>query len=311
MSDSFHKSDVFIPIDNKTRLDRELSRFIDLIFGHPYHTPNKDEYAMFHAYAASLRSADLSRQVGAVIVTSEGEIVAQGANDAPKFGGGQYWSDDYLTGMDQRDYARGYDSNKKRREEIVEEIIKGVSSDSELKEIAGNKIKEVKDIIKREIDDSEFKGITEYGRAVHAEMAALLLMNRLGIQSKGLSLFTTTYPCHNCAKHIISAGIKRVVYVEPYPKSLAKKLHDDAISEDKNEKNKLHFEPFTGVGPRRFFDLFSLTLSSGDEILRSDNGRVIDFNFGRKSALPRIRLNLGSIIEQEHLLSRKLFPTKE
>ncbi|MDN3612645.1 hypothetical protein QWZ16_23945 [Vibrio ostreicida] len=26
------------------------------------------------------------------------------------------------------------------------------------------------------------------------------------------------FPCHNCAKHIVASGIKRVVYVEPYPK---------------------------------------------------------------------------------------------
>ncbi len=83
---------------------KELSRFIDLIFGHPYHTPSRDEYAMFQAYAASLRSADLSRQVGSVITTSEGDIISQGANDVPKFGGGQYWSDDSGQNGDQRDY---------------------------------------------------------------------------------------------------------------------------------------------------------------------------------------------------------------
>ena len=313
VSDSFYKSDVFIPVDSETKRDGELSRFIDLIFGHPYHTPKRDEYAMFHAYAASLRSADLSRQVGAVIVTSEGEIVAQGANDVPKFNGGQYWSDDYYTGIDKRDYVRGFDSNKKKRGDILNDVIERISSNKDLKEIVNSKKNEqFKEIIRKEFDNSEIKNITEYGRAVHAEMAALLSMSRLGIQSKGLSLFTTTYPCHNCAKHIISAGIRRVVYVEPYPKSVAKDLHDDSISDNKNEKNKLFFEPFIGVGPRRFFDLFSLTLSSGDEILRSDeSGRTIDFNAQKKSVQPRIRLSINSIIDQEYLVSESLFVNKK
>lgn len=309
VSDSFYKSDVFIPVSGEVRRGKELSRFIDLMFGHPYHTPSRDEYVMFHAYAASLRSADLSRQVGAVISTPCGEIVAQGANDVPKFGGGQYWSDDYFDGLDQRDYVRKFDSNKRRRNIILDDIVERISSNKKFnKKVDGRKLKPIMECIKEEISNSELKDITEYGRAVHAEMAALLSMGRLGISSKGLSLFTTTYPCHNCAKHIIAAGIQRVVYVEPYPKSLATELHDDSISKGKGEKDKLFFEPFIGIGPRRFFDLFSLTLSMGDEILRHKEGRVIDFNLGKKEADPRIRLSENSIIEQEYLLSQRLFP---
>lgn len=43
----------------------------------------------------------------------------------------------------------------------------------------------------------------------------------------GCEMFTTTFPCHICAKHIIAAGIKAVYYIEPYEKSLAIELHDD------------------------------------------------------------------------------------
>ena len=58
----------------------------------PCITPTFDENAMFLAYAASSRSADLSRQVGAVVVSENREVVATGANDLPQCGGGQYWS---------------------------------------------------------------------------------------------------------------------------------------------------------------------------------------------------------------------------
>lgn len=43
-----------------------------------------------YVYLSSLRSADLSRQVGAVI-SKDRNIISTGANDIPKFGGGQYW----------------------------------------------------------------------------------------------------------------------------------------------------------------------------------------------------------------------------
>ena len=43
-------------------------------------------------------------------------------------------------------------------------------------------------------------------------------------------MYVTTFPCHNCAKHIIAAGLERVVYLEPYPKSRAKTLYDEDIT---------------------------------------------------------------------------------
>ncbi|MFO2375906.1 cytidine deaminase, partial [Pseudomonas aeruginosa] len=71
-------------------LKAQLWRVIDILFGQPYVTPTFDEYAMFMAFSASLRSADLSRQVGAVLTRDEG-IISTGANDVPKAGGGLYW----------------------------------------------------------------------------------------------------------------------------------------------------------------------------------------------------------------------------
>ena len=79
------------------------------------------------------------------------------------------------------------------------------------------------------LKDSGLFDITEYGRAVHAEMEALLTCARAGISPRGGTIYSTTFPCHNCAKHIVTSGIERVVFVEPYPKSKALELHDDSI----------------------------------------------------------------------------------
>ena len=70
------------------------------------------------------------------------------------------------------------------------------------------------------------------------------------------TLYSTTFPCHLCAKHIVAAGIDRVVFLEPYPKSYAKKHHDDSITFKPEEKNKVLFRPFIGISPRRYRDIF-------------------------------------------------------
>ena len=90
-SDTFHMSDFFVRFDESAdKLKQDLWRFIDIVFGNPYITPLFDEFAMFMAFSAALRSADLSRQVGAVIAKHE-ELLSTGANDCPRFGGGLYW----------------------------------------------------------------------------------------------------------------------------------------------------------------------------------------------------------------------------
>jgi hypothetical protein len=69
---TFQYSDFFINVDGHSdKLNNDIWRTISLIFGKPYVTPTFDEFAMFMAFSASLRSADLSRQVGAVIAKDE------------------------------------------------------------------------------------------------------------------------------------------------------------------------------------------------------------------------------------------------
>ncbi|MCP4746011.1 MAG: hypothetical protein GY874_07700 [Desulfobacteraceae bacterium] len=116
MIDTFHLSDCFIDMD-LTEVSDQIGRILDLIFGKPYLTPTKDEYAMFLAFAASVRSGSLSRQVGAVIASKTGEIIATGANDVPCAGGGLYWADH--KDRDQRDYRRGSDSNDDRKKKLL------------------------------------------------------------------------------------------------------------------------------------------------------------------------------------------------
>ncbi|MFQ2604336.1 anti-phage dCTP deaminase [Aeromonas caviae] len=288
--DTYHLADFFLNLgSNNDQVKNRLQRFLELIFSHPYKNPTFDEFAMFMAFNSSVRSGDLSRQVGAVI-SREKQIIATGANDVPKSGGGLYWAEvDETTGkveddLDGKDYTREGDSNKQAQAEIIQEIAKNLLNKGL---VDGQNEVELHKVLK----ESKISDLTEFGRVVHAEMDALLSCSRAGIPTTGSTLYCTTFPCHNCAKHIIASGINRVVYVEPYPKSRALDFHSESIqlkSELENAPDEtselVSFEPFIGVGPRRFLDLFSMSLGGGSKLRRKDkNGKTLEWD---KSSAP-------------------------
>lgn len=54
-------------------------------------------------------------------------------------------------------------------------------------------------------------------RTVHAEMNALLQCAFHGVTSAGASLYATDYPCLDCAKALVQAGVARIVFQSDYP----------------------------------------------------------------------------------------------
>src|SRR5690606_15092251 len=65
-----------------------------------------------------------------------------------------------------------------------------------------------KKIAESAYNDTRLKGLIEFSRAIHAEMDAIVSLAMKGNGStQGSSLFTYTFPCHNCARHIVAAGI--------------------------------------------------------------------------------------------------------
>ena len=192
------------------------------------------------------------------------------------------------------------DSNKAAQREIIDEIVRAIIDQSLMYE---DRQAELEDLLRR----SKISDLTEFGRVVHAEMEAILSCARTGVSTVGASLYCTTFPCHNCAKHIIDAGIQRVVYVEPYPKSRALELHSDAISlkmslDNMSDQRHVTFEPFNGVGARRFLDLFSLSLGGGSKLKRKDRqGNTIEWS--KDSAVARTSLLPKSYLEVERAAS--------
>lgn len=270
LRETFPLADFFIRVSGD--YEPELERFLKLYFGSPYITPRKDEFHMFEAKAKAYRSADLSRQVGAVIVDNECNIVSSGCNEVPIASGGSYWPDQDDK-FDNRDYAKGRDYNSVKKYEIIGEFIKflknekiaffeeSVSAEAVVDSLLFGKDKE-------KFKDLRVSNLIEFGRVVHAEMNAITEAARRGLKVGGGAIYCTTFPCHMCARHIISAGIRRVVYIEPYPKSMTAELYPESVSIDGGPSNgndgdadidglKVQFEPFEGVAPSLYPKLYT------------------------------------------------------
>ena len=68
----------------------------------------------------------------------------------------------------------------------------------------------------------------ELCRGMHAEANALLFASTYGIDMHNATMYSTNQPCVSCAKMIIQAGIKRVVFEGYYPDRLAVQLFKEA-----------------------------------------------------------------------------------
>jgi deoxycytidylate deaminase len=90
LEEAFPNADLFLNIDDFEGAEKLLTRFLDALFGANSVSPTHDEYGMYTARSAALRSVDLSRQVGAAIFSDTGEVITLGCNEVPKALGGTY-----------------------------------------------------------------------------------------------------------------------------------------------------------------------------------------------------------------------------
>lgn len=266
---TLHLSDFFIR--NDSNLDRRdsIKRFVSLIHGDKGKTPDRLETGMYAAYAAGLRSACLSRQVGAAITNQSDEIVATGCNDVPAPFGGLYSTNSLF---DHRcvheDGGTCYNDREKRKlQQSIGAVVRRQLDELKLEKPIEEKW--LSSLLDSMYDETRLGSLIEFSRSVHAEMDAIVSLARAGSAGlRGATLYTTTFPCHSCARHIVAAGIAEVYYIEPYEKSMAEVLHKDAISfeepreaandgDDKEEgQPRVKFLHFEGVAPRLFASVF-------------------------------------------------------
>jgi deoxycytidylate deaminase len=310
VGEAFHLADYFIDntVDRGSAKDwgvpEKLSRLVKIIIHSELIRPNGEETAMYHASSAQMQSACLSRQVGAALVDVDGNVVATGTNEAPRAGGGVYGeslesdSRDYRCAMFP-DATKRFCRNTREQNEIIQELITQIP---ELNALGGER----KKTLAVELRKTRIGGLLEFSRAVHAEMDALLSAARKGTSLIGSRLFVTTFPCHYCARHIVTAGVDEVQYIEPYPKSLAFDLHEDAIAIEHLDWKapsqggpKVLFRPFSGVAPR----LYERSFLKNRELKDKDTGimKIQEPEWGRPWDLSRISYpEMEAKLDEEH-----------
>lgn len=288
---TFPLCDMFLRIEKNTdsHLVERVERLVNLILGARVITPTKSESAMYAAAMASANSACLSRQVGACITDAQGNVLSVGWNDVPAPHGGLYG--DVPTDNDYRCWNHGgYCANDREKDAVASEILdvlKGLipAQDAEAALAAIRK-------------SSRLGSLIEFSRAIHAEMHAIINAGQAyGDKVRGGKIFVTTYPCHSCARHIIAAGISEVYFIEPYRKSLALKLHSDAITEDENDTKKVRILAYDGVAPSRYLSLFRAPADSRKDA----NGHMLMVN--KASVRPRTHKSMEALEKLEGLIA--------
>ena len=80
----------------------------------------------------------------------------------------------------------------------------------------------------------------KYSYTSHAEMSCLLTSP---MNSIGATLYLTLFPCSNCAKHIIQAGIKKIIYLD---KPSNPEVHETKFAEELLEEAGVIVEKYKG-----------------------------------------------------------------
>ena len=188
-------------INNEHGIDRlklSIARILALIEKPGCTLPTTEETFMNLAYSLSVKSACISRQVGAVITNSDGYIIGAGWNDvgSGQIGCAKRCYDDFIryTGQDsllstwketfdyfrENDFLEGHSKNDcycfkdlQSKSEISKKIDKAfdkLKCTETGKQIGDNHINEIKKEIKEHLDIKRL----EYSRALHAEENAIL-----------------------------------------------------------------------------------------------------------------------------------------
>jgi len=294
--DTFPLADYFVTVSRDVRA--QIGRLVETLFGRPTRSPSPDEYAMSVARSVALRSADLSRQVGAVIVDRDGEVLVAGCNEVPRPGGGVYWEGD---ADDGRDHVLGYDPNDATTREVLSEVLQTLDKRGWIAKSVRSP--GIDSLVKRSIEEKVFAktramSLIEFGRIVHAESNAVLRAATIGVAVRGLRMVCTTFPCHMCARNLIGAGISEVVYIEPYPKSLATSLYPNAIAHgEKAVQGKVTFRQFIGWAPQRYGRVF--------EFSKRKSGSGYLGPWDALQARPKVAEASGAVEEMEHDVVRR------
>lgn len=260
-------SDILINNDSdiKKELSDKIDSYIPRIKGESYDYPIPSESIMTQAYCESLKSRCMKRKVGAVIVSNDGVPMVSTYNEVP-----------YPEKPCKEKYGMCY--RDKVKIDLIKKLRKCPSCGTDIEQNITcpkcNNVIHINDLaptcskcnLDLDLDsffvckneDCNFKIIKEFVgkrmevcRALHAEERAIIQLGKIGMSLKpsDVTLFTTTFPCPQCANKIAGLGIGKIVFVEPYPTKESKDLLESSLGKDNIVK-------FEGVKARAYFRIY-------------------------------------------------------
>jgi deoxycytidylate deaminase len=203
------------------RLRKKVIEYVDVVTGKTPRYARPDEILMNLAYSASHGSKCLKRQVGAVLVDAPfgqmGPVVGPGFNENPS--GTSPCVEEKEYGADPRNSVPGRCYRDIVRHKSFEELAKQNARCPACGKPITSPVAQERPWkcagCSRNLEDYFWpERAMSWCTAIHAEVASIL---SAGIRARGTTLYTTTFPCFQCAEKIVQAGIKSVVFTEPYP----------------------------------------------------------------------------------------------
>ena len=80
----------------------------------------------------------------------------------------------------------------------------------------------------------------ELCRGVHAEQNALIYAAKYGIPTEGATLYCTHSPCLICAKMLVQAGVRKVLYADGYEDRMTFEMLGNELKIAKFNKGERH-----------------------------------------------------------------------
>lgn len=235
-------------------LSEQLLKYIMLMIHPGLITPTHLERCMQIAYNAKLNSGCLSRQVGAVVTGEDYSIKSVGWNEVAK---GQVSCNlrdvrQFCNNKDKESYSY-YELTDEKFCESMLEICK-----IDYKKLGGRLYPYCFKDVYNEIENKDNQ---VYTRALHAEENAFLQIAKYGGKGvQGGFLFTTASPCELCAKKAYQLGIKKIVYIDPYPG--ISQSHILKFGSNNNPEMQL----FYGAIGNAYISLYTQRISYKDEL---------------------------------------------
>jgi deoxycytidylate deaminase/dephospho-CoA kinase len=198
---------------NNNELSSQLFWYVSLILHPGLVTPTTIERGMQLAFSAKLNSGCVSRQVGAVVTDPHYSVKAIGWNSTPE---GQTpcllrSASELLDGGEEEVYSR-YERTNEEFQKVMSCTFSKVVGSNHLK---GRNISYCFRDIQNKVDGEKNQVHT---RSLHAEENAFLQIAKYGGEAiQDGFLFTTASPCELCSKKAYQLGIKKVIFIDPYP----------------------------------------------------------------------------------------------